>query len=470
MFNRLNSLQQQIDAAHDVMNSHMMMRRSLAMTINELSDMKVDTTPLTKKLPDIDQSISEAAKVYLDKKIQNETEIQNLRSEMSAMETTNTESVIDFSGSSYISLPLSVETLNMDSQYFSFGSNMEDDMIANIEKFIRTSTKNIPNVSDKTAKDVSTQITNQVQNHSISGTLIIVASCTHRNIGTFNPLAIDTEKVAQVWNILHPDNPIDLTQDLTKKKEDGDKESLSIITGASYGSSFVGMVHILKADSKQMGEFEKLKTEFENKLRIGGWLANSTGGVGVNESALGDIRAFLSNQSINCHVSIITTGAIPGIASSELTLSIEKLAKVDKSTMQSALTIGRSEIPSTDAQAYEARQKKLLLSIEDARVNQILQGVQHIDQVKNKTLDINSLMDAFTNYINIISGKNGIASGNQIIGAPVSFYVRHLTKGDIVRMHNRKYQTTETADKKPEATKPKTPFQSPSPATDQNKK
>lgn len=49
-------------------------------------------------------------------------------------------------------------------------------------------------------------------------------------------------------------------------------DSLSIITGASYGSSFVGMVHILKSDSMQTDDYEKLKTGFDEKLKLGGWL------------------------------------------------------------------------------------------------------------------------------------------------------------------------------------------------------
>jgi hypothetical protein len=214
------------------------------------------------------------------------------------------------------------------------------------------------------------------------------------------------------------------------------------------------MVHILKSESSQTGEFEKLKADFEDKLRIGGWLANTIGGFGVNESALKDIRAFLSNRSINCHISILTTGAIPGIASSNLESSVTKLAKVDSSTIQSALSIGRSEISSTGADAYEARQKNLLLGIENVRVNQILQGMQQIDQEKNKTFEINSLMGAFTNYIDIITGKNITGFDGKVIGTPINFYVKRLTRGDIVRLLVRKYQVDKTADKNPEATTP----------------
>jgi hypothetical protein len=439
-FARMNHLQQEIDIAHDVMNSHIMLRRSLAMTINELSDMKVDITPLTDKLPDIEQFITGAAQTYLGTKIRNETAIQSLCSEMSKIETSGTESIIDFGLSKYVPLPLSAESLNMDSQYFSFDGDMQDDTISSIEKFIRAGTGHVPGSSDKTAKEVSTQIMNQVQNHSISGTLIIVAHCTHRNVGTFQPLVIDTEKAVNVWNSLYENNPISLPPESTATGGDGDKDSLSIITGATYGSSFVGMVHILREDSKKMGEFEKLKSDFEDKLRIGGWLANASGGFGVDEKAMADITGFLQNQSVSSHISIITVGAIPDFGSHELTASISKLASVDEASMRDILNAGKTEHSSTGAEAHATQQKNLVAGIMNVRAKLIMDKVQQIDANKNKTLDINSLMEAFTNYVMIVSGKGHEKHEGLITGAPINFHTKRVTKGDIVRLLTKKYQ------------------------------
>jgi hypothetical protein len=164
-------------------------------------------------------------------------------------------------------------------------------------------------------------------------------------------------------------------------------------------------------------------------------------------SSFGRFSAFLNNQSVNCHVSIITTGAIPDIASHELTSSIDRLTSVNSSTIQNILSANNTEIPSTDALAQESLRKQLRLNIENSRVSQIMKNVQKIDENKNKTLDINSLMEAFTNYINIVNGKNNKESRESIIGIPINFHTKRLTKGDIVRLLVRKYQTETNASK-----------------------
>jgi hypothetical protein len=111
--------------------------------------------------------------------------------------------------SKYKACPFAADALNLDSQFFSFGSNRQDDMIANIEKFVRNSTSQNPAIAGQTAKAVSEQLMNQVQNHSIAGTLIIIVNGRHRNISVFSPLVIDTDKAMQVWNALYPNNKID---------------------------------------------------------------------------------------------------------------------------------------------------------------------------------------------------------------------------------------------------------------------
>jgi hypothetical protein len=341
-------------------------------------------------------------------------------------------------------LPLAAESLNMDSQYFSFGSNMEDDTLANIEKFIRSSTSHIPGGAEKTAREVSSQITAQIQNHSISGTLIIVASCTHKYVQLFDPLVIDPGKAVQAWNTVHDDNRIDtalLRQAPGDTDKDTDKdasEAISVISGASYGSSFVGMVHILNSDTKKTGDFEKLKSGFEEKLRIGGWLSHIQGNFGVNEAALSDVKAFLSNQSVNCHISIVTMGVVPSFKSKELSLSVKSLAAVDDKTAGTILHPVQASVPSTAQRADESRQNAMLLNMQHARMAQVMKSLHKIDHEKNRVLDINSLMEAFENYISLVGNKGNVA------GVPVNYFIKKLTKADIINLWTQKYHAGNT--------------------------
>jgi hypothetical protein len=444
-FHQMSACQQCIDAARETLNALVMTRRSLAMTINELSDMKIDMSSLKNELQQLNDKITQAANRYLSVRIENEEKLQGLRvkSNSSGEETETkadvyTEPVVDFLASKLLSQPLSAESLNMDSQYFSFGSNMEDDMLANIEKFIRSSTGNLSGISDKTAKEVSTQITTQFQNHSISGTLIIVASCTHQNVRLFEPLIVDPDKAVQAWNMMYADDRIDTsTEQAPNDGNDAAGKTISIISGASYGSSFVGMVHILNSDSKKSGDFEQLKQGFEEKLRIGGWLADTVGGFGVDEAAIGDVKAFLSSQSVNCHISIVSMGVVPSINSKALSLGVRSMSSVDEKTINTVLYPEKQDKCSTESHAYSARQSALLLSISNERVAQIMRTLNKIDHERNNVMDVNSLMDAFENYISLIKGKSAI------VGIPINYFIKRLTKGEIIELWKKRNHFTE---------------------------
>lgn len=425
LFKQVNDLQQQIDTAHDALNLLIMTKRSLEMTVNELSDMQVDTTPIVSELQTLNTKITKAATDYMHKRITNEALIQEKQAEMQQTEVSAlTELIIDFKSSKYSPRPFAADSLNLDSQYFSFGANMQDDMIANVEKFVRNSTQQIPSVGDRTAQTVSTQLMNQMQNHSISGTLIIVASCRHRNIGLFDPLVIDPDKAVQMWNNLHPQNPINPVSSFSIPESNEDKDSLSVITGATYGSSFVGMVHILKSDKTQMADYEKIKNRINQKLTFGGWLANATGSFGINEGILKDMQAIINDNSINSHVSVITVGAMPSLKADSKLPDV----KVDGHLEQKIMAMEDHGKTTPDREAEIARQRALMINIEKARTAQIIDKIHAFDEKSNSTLNINSLMTAFNNYIEIIS-KEDI-----IVGAPINFSVKKLTKNDIIRL------------------------------------
>jgi hypothetical protein len=458
LINKISRCQADMDVAREKLHSLIQMKRSMLMTINELQDMNVDVSELRQKQADVDGKINQAAGDYLSVRMAKEDEIQTLVSEINNLKIRNDlESILDFSASPLQTIPLSTESLNMDSQYFSYGSSLQDDTIANIEKFIRTSTGNNPGLSDRTAKDVTSQISGQVQNHNISGTLIIVAGCTHQHVRLYEPVNMDPDKAVSVWNTVYENDKIVIPEskaDIPKLDRAEQTASLSIITGASYGSSFVGMVHILKSDANRSDDFENIKENIEKKMQIGGWLENTAGGFGINETAMNEVKALLSSQSVSSHISIIATGAIPSFKSGELNQSVNKLATVDEDTVKSIVSISKAEKPTTSSDATEAQQRALLLNVQNARINAIMKNMQAIDQSKNRVLDVNSLMDAFENYI------ASIRDGKTATGIPNNFYIKKITKADIVSGLVRKYFPDSGREKgvkngKPDSEKPK---------------
>ena len=446
LINKAASLQSKIDLAREKMNSYVMMKRSLAMTINELTDMNVDVSDLKTKVKDLDASITTAATDYMNVRIESETSMQQFRLQLLDLESgSSAESPVDFSNSVIKRLPLASESMQLDVQYFSFGSNMEDDVIANVEKYVRESTGNLGSRSDDMAKAASAQLGRQKQNHNLAGTLIITASCLHRNVTLLEPCVLDIDKAIAAWN----NSPVGSTdkintgdlQEVNKQMEEGsgtqDEKYMSILSGAAYGSGFVGMVHIVKTDTADTGPSDEVITQLKQKLAIGGWLGDAAGGFGVDEGVLEDVKKMLSTQSVSSHVSAIVMGAVPSIASSQLKSGVKKLLQPDPDVVKSTLTVMESSPDSTtvsvDSMAGAARNGNRLLNMQSATMRNVLRGLGEIDHGSNKVLDVNSLMSAFENYIQCIRDKDGSA------GIPVKFYIKHLTKKQLLEQWAAKY-------------------------------
>lgn len=436
----ISKCQVKIDSSQDKLNSFIMMKRSIAMTINELTDMNVDITELKERQPEIDKSIAQSAGDYLTSRIANETQIQQLREELSELEIVEgLESPVDFSLSSLKSLPLASESLKLDSQYFSFGSNRQDDTMASIEKYVRDSTSNLGSKSDEMASTVSSQIKQQVQNHSIAGTLIITASCTHSNVKMFEPLVIDPDKVISVWNTVNANDKIDTaalktrTTILKNNTSDASSNDLSLLAGAGYGSSFIGMVHILNSDSSSLGPIDKMKGLMDEKLKIGGWLENAAGGFGIEDSFMNDVKAMLSTQSVSSHVSVVVMGAIPSIASNQLKLGISKLAEVDPRLISVTASEENDSIDTINSDAEKAKTGARILNVQNAKIQGLIKGLGKIDHGSNNVLDINSMMTAFENYLSAIKNKDNN------VGVPISFNLKKISKSQIEGLWQVKY-------------------------------
>ncbi|WP_148639400.1 hypothetical protein [Aquimarina longa] len=441
VFKNIDKCQLSIDAARQKLNSYIMMKRSIAMTTNELIDMNIDVTDIQTKQSEMDISIVQSATDYLSSCIENETKIQQFKEQLSTLEISeNLESPIDFSLSKITALPLGSESLKLDSQYFSFGSNQQDDTLASIEKHVRNSTDNLGNKSNDIAKAVSSQIHQQTQNHSIAGTLIITASCTHSNVRLFEPLVFDPDKAITVWNSLYGASEMIDTDTIKseaivakEKSPQNTPNKLTVLTGAGYGSSFVGMVHILNSNSTSSGPSDAIIKQINEKLKIGGWIENAVGGFGVSDSFMNDIETMLSTQNVSAHVSMVVMGAVPSIASNKISLGVEKLSEIDPSLNLMTLSGEKETSESVNSDAEKARLGAQLLTIQNAKTQSLLKGLSKIDHDSNTILDINSMMAAFENYLKEIKNKENN------VGVPINFYLKNLTQKEIKNMWLKKY-------------------------------
>lgn len=433
LLDKISACEARIDAAYDKLDATLLFKRSLTMTANELADMDAKTESLSEKIAQVNGALSDAANDYVSVKLENEEAIASLKKTLGDIPSTQMpESCVDMQTSKLTAHPLSSESLKLDSRYFAFSGNLEEDKLANIEKFVRSSTNNVASRSGDLCHTVCDQISDQVEQHNVCGTLIITASCTHRNVHLFSPLVIDADKAVNAWNSLKADK-IDTTdpENVRRALSDGSADSIPLISGAVYGSSFIGMAHFLQSEINTTGNLDALKTNLDKKLMTGGWLANASGEMGVDRAMMDQVRAFLSSNSISCHISVVSMGAIPTIKSDEMTTCCCRLAEIDKDQLPSFDDDADSESVKSEADA--ARRNALLGTIRNARIGAILSAVSKSDDTKNSVLNMKTLIDALDNYIEVIGAKD------QVVGVPVSFFIRRLTKAEVAKSWLRRY-------------------------------
>ena len=453
LLHQINAHQRKLDAARERLNSRMALKRSLAMTVNELVDLGVDVTPLQAELRALDTTITSSASDYLSARVEHEKSIHALEEQLSELDPPDgLESPIDLSASVLKDLPLSSESLRLDSQFFTFGEQMRSDTLANIERFVRSSTEPLGGRSEEMTRAVTNQVDKQLQHHGIAGTLIITASCTHRLVSVFEPLVIDPDKAIAAWNARYgAEDRIDVASLRSPKRvraaaADGAPASLPLIVGASYGSSFVGMVHVLRSEGARTGDLEALKAQLEERLRVGGWLQSATGGLGVDEEALQEVKALLADQSISAHVGVVVMGALPSIAANSVSTGLGMLTEVDDLQETTVLNItggGEGGTSTVSSEAEKAVTGARLMNMQQARMRSLLGALSKIDREGNKMLDINSLLQAFENYIRAISDTSSI------VGVPIHWRVKKLTREDIVALWQKKYNRAREAPVQP---------------------
>jgi hypothetical protein len=170
---------------------------------------------------------------------------------------------------------------------------------------------------------------------------------------------------------------------------------------------------------------------------------------------MNEVKRMLSTQSVSAHVSVIVMGAVPSIASSQLKQGIKQLLQPDAEKMNGLLTTLSQSTTSgsetIDSGADNAKTGKRLLQLQNTTMQSVMRSLGDIDHGTNKVLDINSLMTAFENYLQAITARDGSA------GVPIHFYVKHLSRRQLIQTWMEKYHTQNGApvsEQKNETTNP----------------
>ncbi|WP_369048236.1 hypothetical protein [Tenacibaculum sp. UWU-22] len=442
---QISNLQAPADAAESNLNSLITLKRSMDMTIQEMINMGVDTTDLIKESQDINSQIQQAAVDYGKAKIAAQKAIQPLKSKVSTVND-SFESPIDYNKSKITQMPISSDSLQMNCQYFSFDQNSQSSQshASTVASYVSESLSIFgEGQSSQASASAQAQMNSQHSRHSIAGTLVVAITCTHKNAQVFAPYILDVDKAVRTWNAMFPDDMIKTNspENIAKIEANLDTKndkSFNILSGATYGSAFVGMVHILNTTESQSSQsIESIAASMQATFDIGGWFASGTGGFGVSESFSNSAKNLLSTQNVTSHCSLITMGIIPSIKSNQVKMAVdsftdfspdkamEELATLQGATASENNTIGEA--------ASAARTGQQMISLKNATIQSTLSGVSTIDDAQNQIIDTNSMMTALEDYV------NRCVEGGQNLGVPINYYLKPITQAEIARAWMSKY-------------------------------
>jgi hypothetical protein len=445
---KIAEIQAPADAAEAELNSYITLKRSIDMTIQEMINMGVTVEEVQDIINDSDavkKQVLQAAGKYAKAKLYAEKQIAPLKGKIIAV-SKEIESPIDYNRSILKQMPLSADSLQMNVQYFSYDENKETSRshAATVAAFVSASLTDLgQKMSAQAAASAGTQVNSQHTNHSIAGTLVICITCTHKTAQVFAPFILDVDKAVRAWNKLFPSDMIK-TNDaaaigkIEEKMETADEKSFSMLSGATYGSSFVGMVHILNTTrTTSSQEMESIAASLQATLDLGAWVEEGTGGFGVDSSFSQSAKDLLSIQNIQSHCSAVTMGIIPSIKSNQVKMGVQQFVDIDPANDMKKLAqlqgVTAAEKNTISKAADAARTGQQMVTLETAKIEAVLSGLSLIDDGQNKIIDTNSMMIAMEDYID-----KCIKGGNNV-GVPINYFLKPITQAMIAQAWLAKY-------------------------------
>lgn len=432
----------QVGAAQDELNALILAKRSLNMTLEELTGLAVNAENIKAAIGRLDMQIAAVAESVADRVIRCQEQIVSSKKNRSSISVkASVESPLDYDRIDIRRLPLAVDSLKFDAQYFSNNGNAA----AAIGEYVKNSLDSSATMSQPMAATAMAQAVSQYQNHNIEGTLVITAACTHKYVQLLAPLVVDPDKAIRVWNVLFPDDQINpelpesIESIVTGSERNPDCKGFKVICGAAYGSSFVGMVHMVKTEttsSKQGAEAitPEIRQMIENNLALEGL----SGGIGLSQSVADHIKRMISKQQITSHCSIISMGIVPPITSSAVSVAVKEFANFEPEKMMKGVAVLEN---STAAQfnteavsAKEAKTAKQFIQQKTSVVEAVMSGLGQIDAGANQVLDTKTLMTAFEQFVTAAT-----SGGDEGVGVPINYYLKTITKSEVARLWVKKY-------------------------------
>lgn len=439
-----------VDVAQNILNDSIQTKHKLDMTLQEMVEMNVPASDLADFKKSIDQvgsKIAKNASAYGKAVLKAEDDKAAFVGNIKITEMP--ESPIDWNKSALKTLDLSSDTMIADAQFFKNDQNQQGSE-AHANAVAASASTIISSIwggkfGASTAGSVKNTVLNQSQQHSIAGTLVITATCTHKQADLFAPFIMDPEKAVYAWNWMFPSDQIQTTRpetlvaaikNISASGSDDQKKFLSLLSGKTVGSSFVGMVHVLNSETSHSNQSSHATSlQAASQFEWGGFFASGKGQFGVDKDFSNNVKNLLSTADLTSHCSLITMGAIPTIKASDIAQSIKMMKDSPEEVMSQLQTIQGATDSDMKTMGSEASKSKIgqqFMSLNSNYIKSAVSAVSEHQDSSNKIIDVNTLMTAFDDYVTK-------AESGDLSGVPINYYVRHIDKPMIAKAWLKKF-------------------------------
>lgn len=433
----------------DHLNNLILSNRNFSTIYNEMVNMGVEDEDLEKLQDEQKKLKKEMSKTAVD--LGNETiatqnkmrqiKLKQRKKKISKIPT----SPLDFTQSEIKTLPLSSDSMNMDVQYFR-NEGSETGMASHASTvsahiastFADTAS---PKTASGMARSARTAVEKQSNNHEIEGTIVITANCTHKQAVVFEPFIMNAYKAVSSWNTMFPKDKIELDpatiyRTAMSDYEDKDANVMHIMSGCTRGSSFIGMVHLLKVEKSASSQSaESTAKQMKDMMTKYLGVAEQSGDYGIADQFAKEAKQLISSSQLSNHCTLVTEGIIPNIASNTMKTTVANLKPDPKEIMSQLAAIQASSDgvvnDTMEQMADKAKTGAKFMRLNSEYISNTVSALGAYDNDNNQVIDMNSLLTAFTDYVQkAIAGEAGI---------PLNFNVRDIYKKDIAAAYIAKY-------------------------------
>jgi len=351
------------------------------------------------------------------------------------------------------------------------GDTLEDTMADKVSKFVSnfisdpdtssgiSGTSTIPadktdtnNMNQNAVMSTHSSMEAQTSAHTITGTLVIVAKCTHQNADILSPCILDSSKLMSAWNYTYPKNKLsysgkklfDLVFDEEKNPPKKGDDALHLITGCTRGSCFIGMAYTMKRETtKSSQDTAGMAETIKNVVNKDAMIGARTGQVGKHmANAAATINKMFSQAQVFNHCSLVTEGIIPNIAASEISTTVKEMSPQPTDLLAGLSAVkeaGDTAVnPGPDKAMQTAKTGAKFMEQSHEFAANTVHALSEKEAVSHQVIDTNSLMTAFTDYITKAQAGE--------CGTPINFFLQKINKYDVAKAHLRTAYPTGSAD------------------------